>query len=114
MAEAALSGFRSRPAAAADWARLAARARVARRTKSVTLYAFLIAVSLPIVLPYFWLVTIAFSAKTGVAETDVLWRSVLVLVPAVIAFWLAAMLARNRRQMWAGMAAIAVVTAVAF
>ena len=114
MAEAALSGFRSRPAAAADWDRLAARARVARRTKSVTLYAFLIAVSVPIVLPYFWLVTIAFSAKTGVAETDVLWRSMLVLVPAVVAFWLAVMLARSRRAMWLFMISIAVVTVVAF
>ena len=45
------------------------------------------------------------SAKTGVAETVVLWRSMLVLIPAVIAFWLAAMLARNRRRMWLGMAA---------
>ena len=77
------------------------RARaLARRTKSVTLYAFLIAVSLPIILPYFWLVTIAFSAKTGIAETFVLWRSMFVLVPAVIGLWLAAILARNRRQTW--------------
>ena len=54
-----------------------------RRAKAVALYAFLIAVSLPIILPYFWLVTIAFSARTGVAETAVLWRSMLVVVPAV-------------------------------
>jgi inositol-phosphate transport system permease protein len=102
------------PAAAADWDRLAARARVARRTKSATLYAFLIAVSIPIILPYFWLVTIAFSAKTGVAETDVLWRSVLVLVPAVIGFWLAAMFSRSRREVWLAMTAVAVVAAIAF
>jgi inositol-phosphate transport system permease protein len=38
----------------------------------------------------------------------------LVLVPAVIAFWLAAMLARNRREMWLFMISIAVVTVVAF
>ena len=69
---------------------------------------------MPIILPYFWLVTIAFSARTGVAETAVLWRSMLVLVPAVIAFWVVAMLARNRRQAWLGMAAVALVTAIVF
>ena len=74
------------------------RARSPVGRKSVTLYAFLIAVSIPIILPYFWLVTIAFSAKTGVAETFVLWRSMFVLVPAVIGLWLAAILAKNRRQ----------------
>jgi inositol-phosphate transport system permease protein len=111
--QAALSDFRSRPRAA-DWDRLAARARNMRHAKSVALYAFLISVSLPIILPYFWLVTIAFSARTGVVETGVLWRSMLVLVPAVIAFWLAAMLAQNRRQTWLGVAAIALTTIIAF
>ena len=80
----------------------------------MALYAFLIAVSLPIILPYFWLVTIAFSARTGVADTAVLWRSMLVVVPAVIGFWLAVMLARNRRQAWLGVAGVALVAAVAF
>src|SRR5205814_6457260 len=85
-----------------------------RRTKAVALYAFLIAVSLPIILPYFWLVTIAFSARTGVADTLVLWRSMAVLVPAVTAFWLAATLARNRRQLWLGLTAIALIATIAF
>lgn len=113
-AQAASRDFRSGPAAALDWDRMAARARSTRRAKAVSLYAFLIAVSLPIILPYFWLVTIAFSARTGVAETQALWRSMLVLVPTVIAFWLAAMLARNSRQVWLGMGAIALVSAIAF
>ena len=99
---------------AADWDSLAARARLARRTKSVTIYAFLIAVSIPIILPYFWLVTIAFSAKTGTAETLVLWRSVLVLVPAVIGLWLAAIIANNRWQTLIGMAGVILVAGVAF
>jgi inositol-phosphate transport system permease protein len=111
--QAALMDFHSTPAAV-DWDRMAARARSVHRAKAVALYAFLFAVSLPIMLPYFWLVTIAFSAKAGVAETVVLWRSMLVLVPAVIAFWLATMLARNRRQMWLGMGAVAAAAASAF
>jgi inositol-phosphate transport system permease protein len=97
-----------------DWDRLAARARNLRRTKAVVLYSFLIAVSLPIILPYFWLVTIAFSAKTGVAETAVLWRSTAVAVPTVIALWLAAAFAQNRRQMWVGMAVVAAIALIAF
>jgi inositol-phosphate transport system permease protein len=114
MAQASVTARASRLEPAADWDALAVRARALRRAKTAGLYAFLIAVSLPIILPYFWLVTIAFSAKTGIAETQVLWRSMLVLVPVVIAFWLAAMLARDRRQMWIGMTGIAVVATVAF
>ncbi|MEP0321978.1 carbohydrate ABC transporter permease [Bauldia litoralis] len=97
-----------------NWDRLAARSRTVRRAKATGIYAFLIAVSVPIVLPYFWLVTIAFSAKTGVAETHVLWRSVIVLVPTMIGFWAAAMLARSRAQRWAGIALVAVAGLVAF
>ncbi len=55
-------------------------------------------------LPYFWLVTVAFSAKLGIVETNVLWRSMSVLVPSVMAFWLAVALSRNRRQMWIAVA----------
>jgi inositol-phosphate transport system permease protein len=102
------------PTAPVDWDRVTARARALRRTKAVALYAFLIAVSLPIILPYFWLVTIAFSARTGVADTSVLWRSMAVLVPTVIAFWLAAMLVRNRRQLWLGLIAIALMAIISF
>ena len=102
------------PEALVDWDTLARRARRLRRTKAVALYAFLIAVSLPIILPYFWLVTIAFSAKTGVAETVVLWRSMAVMVPAVIGCWLAVALARSRRQLWTGIAAVLAIAVLAF
>ena len=102
------------PPLAADWDSLAARARLVRRTKTATLYAFLIAVSVPIILPYFWLVTIAFSAKTGMAETLVLWRSMFVLVPAVIGLWLAAILAKNRTQTLLAMGGVVLVAGAAF
>jgi inositol-phosphate transport system permease protein len=106
------SPMRSEPAV--DWDTLAARARGLRRARAVVLYAFLIAVSLPIILPYFWLVTIAFSARAGVAETAVLWRSMAVVVPAIVALWLAAVLAQSRRQSWIGMVAVAAIAAVTF
>jgi inositol-phosphate transport system permease protein len=111
---AALTNFHVRPSAPVDWDRLAARARSLRQAKAVALYAFLIAVSLPIILPYFWLITIAFSAKSGVADTSVLWRSIAVFAPAVIACWLAVVLARNRRQMWLGMTAVVLLATLAF
>jgi inositol-phosphate transport system permease protein len=109
-----LTDFRATPGAPEDWARFASRARLLRRAKAAALYAFLIAASVPIILPYLWLVTIAFSAKTGVADTAVLWRSLAVLVPALIAFWLAALLAQSRRQMWLVMTVIALIAAAAF
>jgi inositol-phosphate transport system permease protein len=111
-AEATLSG--STAQASIDWTTVAARGRVRRRVRAAGAYAFLIAASLPIVLPYFWLVTVAFSAKLGIAETKVLWRSMAVLVPAVIAFWLAGALSVDRRRMLIGFALIAVVAGVAF
>jgi inositol-phosphate transport system permease protein len=114
MAVQATPGVFSAPEPVVDWDALAARARGLRRAKAVVLYAFLIAVSLPIILPYFWLVTIAFSAKTGVAETAVLWRSMAVVVPTVIALWLAAAFAQSQRQMWIGMGVVAAVAAFAF
>lgn len=113
-AQATFADLHAKSAAAVDWDRMAARSRAMRRAKAVALYAFLIAASLPIILPYFWLVTIAFSARTGVAEALVLWRSMAVLVPTVIAFWLAAILTRHHRQMWLAMTAIALVAATAF
>jgi inositol-phosphate transport system permease protein len=114
MAEQATLGALDRPATSVDWTGLAGRARLTRRARSTTIYAFLIAVSLPIILPYFWLVTIAFSARTGVADTVVLWRSMFVLVPAVIGFWVAVAFAQNRRQMILALIAVALAAAAAF
>jgi len=105
---------RSNAKASVDWTTIAARSRLRRRTEAVGAYAFLIAVSLPIVLPYFWLVTVAFSAKLGIAETKVLWRSMAVLVPAIIAFWLVGALSAHRRRMLVGFAVITVLAGMVF
>src|SRR5919106_5213303 len=97
-----------------DWDRLAARARWSRRARTSLIYGFLIAVSLPIILPYFWLVTIAFSAKTGVADTYVLWRSGFSLLPALLAFLILSLIARTMRHLVPGFAAIAAGAPAAF
>ena len=38
--------------------------------------------TLPILIPYLWLFTVAFSGRTG-ASTFVLWRTLAVLLPAL-------------------------------
>ncbi len=74
--------------AAADWDALARRGRRRRLAWNGLLVGFLIAVSVPILLPYFWMFTISLSARTGGVESAVLWRSVAVLVPAVVVYGL--------------------------
>ena len=68
--------------AAANWPELAARAKRRRMTKNLLIYGFLVIGSLPILVPYLWLVTVAFSGRTG-ASTFVLWRTLAVLLPAL-------------------------------
>src|SRR5262245_37799217 len=109
-----MSAYRMAAASQSDWSRLARRARRSRKGKALAMYIFMIAISLPIVLPYFWLVTIAFSARTGTVETTVLWRSVLVLVPALIGYWLVAILAKSRGRLLLGIGAVTVVASSAF
>ncbi len=70
---------------ATDWAQLAARARSRRRATTGLLYGILLLGSLPIVIPYLWLFTVAFSGRAG-ASTVVLWRTLAVLLPALLAW----------------------------
>ncbi|MDX6749390.1 carbohydrate ABC transporter permease [Geminicoccaceae bacterium 1502E] len=76
------------PAAAAPadhWAAMAARSRRRRQWTTIFLYGFLAVASLPVIVPYLWLFTLAFSARGG-TDTAVLWRALLVLGPALLAF----------------------------
>jgi inositol-phosphate transport system permease protein len=70
-------------AAPVDWQALAARARVRRRMSMGLLYAAMALGALPVLVPYLWLVTVAFSGRTG-ASTFVLWRTLAVLLPALL------------------------------
>jgi inositol-phosphate transport system permease protein len=73
-------------APALDWQTLAQGAKRRRSTSQSTLLAFLVIVSLPIILPYFWMVVISFTARTGGISTDVLWTACAVIVPAVLLY----------------------------
>ncbi|MEO1249887.1 MAG: carbohydrate ABC transporter permease [Pseudomonadota bacterium] len=77
------------------------------------LIAFLTIVSLPVMLPYFWMVVISFSARTGGVESAVLWRSLSIIVPAVIAFSIAFTIFRKTGQRWAAAAIIGIPSALA-
>ena len=96
------------------WDGLAARARRLRRIRAGLLYAFLIVTSLPVMVPYFWLGTLAFSARRDSVDTHVLWPSVFILVPAVIGCWVWSLLARTRRQAFTGWAVVWAVAIVTF
>ena len=71
---------------AQDWERLAQRSKRARNLRTGLLVGFLIIVSIPVLLPFFWVVVISFSARTGGVESAVLWRACSILVPAVVAY----------------------------
>jgi inositol-phosphate transport system permease protein len=67
-----------------DWTALATKARWYRRINYTLLLSFLTLVSVPIILPYLWMVMIALTAKTGGVRSDTLWSAVTILVPAIV------------------------------
>jgi len=83
--------------AAADWAALALRARWRRVAEQSVLLALLLAVSLPIILPYFWMVVISFTARSGGVAVSVLWTACAVIVPAVIVYCVVHLATRSTR-----------------
>jgi inositol-phosphate transport system permease protein len=70
----------------ADWAALARKSRFKRVAGQSGLLAFLLLVSVPIVLPFFWMVVISFTARSGGVSTDVLWTSCAVIAPAMLTY----------------------------
>ena len=80
-----------------DWPALARRARTRQVAGQSALLAFLLAVSVPIILPYFWMVVISFTARSGGVSTDILWTACAVIVPAVLIYSVVHLLARPPR-----------------
>jgi inositol-phosphate transport system permease protein len=64
----------------ADWEKLAQRSRRGQRLRLGALSLFLVAVSIPIAVPYIWMVMIAFTARRGMAETGTLWPALVVIL----------------------------------
>ncbi len=103
----------SPPAAQADWDALAHKARRGRLTRRGLLLAFLVTVSVPILLPYFWMFTISVSARTGGVSSVVLWRACAILVPTVLAIGLLNALTERGALRFYLMAAIVAVAGAA-
>lgn len=74
------------PGAPTDWSTLAQKAARRKLAGNIILIGFLIVITTPMLLAYFWMVMISFTAKTGDVETDTLWRACAVLVPATILY----------------------------
>jgi inositol-phosphate transport system permease protein len=82
---------------AVDWQALAARARLRRRLSTGFLYVAMALGALPVLVPYLWLVTIAFSGRTG-ASTLVLWRTLAVILPALVLASLVGIVIEDQRR----------------
>jgi inositol-phosphate transport system permease protein len=83
--------------AGADWAALARRARWRRTAEQSALLAFLALVSVPIILPYFWMVVISFTARSGGVSTSVLWTACAVIVPAGLIYCVVHLMVQSAR-----------------
>jgi inositol-phosphate transport system permease protein len=95
--------------ARSNWPALARRAWRGRVSAQSAVLAFLIVVSVPIILPYFWMVVIAFTARTGGVSSDVLWTACAVVVPAVILYSIVHMAAASRTlRLGAGVVILAI------
>ncbi|MCG8510686.1 MAG: carbohydrate ABC transporter permease [Rhodospirillales bacterium] len=95
-----------------DWDALARRSKRKNVMTRGALITFLIIVTLPVLLPYFWMFAISFSAKTGGVATFVLWRASAILVPAVIAIGLTRLFSaapKTKNTVTAGIVVIAVI-----
>jgi inositol-phosphate transport system permease protein len=92
-----------------DWQVVADRARRRRQWTMALLYGFLIAASLPIIIPYLWLFTMAFSARGGTSSL-VLWRTLAILPPALLAWWLINVSIADRARRRQAQLALLVVT----
>ena len=105
----------SEATSAGEWERLARRGRIRRRASTIVLYGVLVLGSLPIVVPYLWLVTVSISGRAG-ADTVVLWRTLAILMPALLVWsMLRAGIEDERRRLRLGIAlGLATVLALAW
>ena len=96
-----------------DWLALARLARWRRGAGQSALLAFLLLVSIPIILPYFWMVVISFTARSGGVSTNVLWTACAIIVPAVLLYSVIHLIAPSPRlRLVAGVLLVGVAVAL--
>ncbi len=96
-----------------QWNQLARNAKIRRNLTTTVLVSIMIIISIPIIVPYFWMMTIAFSARTGGVDSFVLWRSVFILIPAIVTFSLIRIFVTKSRHHWYIGGGILLVTVIA-
>ncbi|HVZ14644.1 MAG TPA: hypothetical protein VG894_09315, partial [Bauldia sp.] len=103
----AISGTASPPVAAGtDWAGLARRSKAAQRRRSFLLHAFLFICSLPVIVPYVWLLTLAFSPRGAPVGTTILWRALVVILPAIVVWLVMAASPRGNTRALGGLVVV--------
>lgn len=103
----AISGTASPPVAAGtDWAGLARRSKAAQRRRSFLLHAFLFVCSLPVIVPYVWLLTLAFSPRGAPVGTTILWRALVVVLPAIVVWLVMAASPRGNTRALGGLVVV--------
>ena len=80
-----------------DWVQLAQRSRLGRRLRLSALSVFLVGGSIPIAVPYIWMVMIAFTARRGMAETGTLWPALVVILVGLGIYGVAMLWLRRER-----------------
>ena len=70
----------------ADWKRLADRSVRGQRLRLGALSVFLVVVSIPLAVPYIWMVMIAFTARRGMADTGTLWPALVVILAGLCSY----------------------------
>ncbi len=95
-----------------EWDRLARRASLRRKLALWLVGVFLLFVSLPVLLPYFWMLTISVSAKTGGVDSVVLWKSCIVVAPALFGMAVWFNLINSRRNRILGLVVIFVIATI--
>ncbi|MEH0070964.1 hypothetical protein V6L77_12540 [Pannonibacter sp. Pt2-lr] len=84
---------RSMLAGSSSWARLERRGAMNRAGFSGVILLFLTLVSIPVLLPYLWLLVKSFTLSDGAISSMVMWRSTAIAAvayagPCCSAFWL--------------------------
>ena len=97
-----------------NWATLARTSIRARRAKNITLTLFLAVVSVPVLVPYIWMVMIAFTARTGDANSTSLWPALAIILVGLAGYAVAAWLLPPRRKRLAIVAAVVLVLGLVF
>lgn len=92
-----------------EWRHLIRLRRAQRRGRGLLIYGFLLAISIPLLIPYTWLV----ARSLGLREQGAIWLATAALLSAAFGIWALVAVARDRRIKVMGSLGIAAVAVAA-